>query len=58
VKELHGDPTVGRALLLGLDQRSKIGRSSAQDGAPERLRYETVKVEVSQILKRVSAGAA
>jgi len=32
--------------------------SSAEDGAPERLGYGTVKEEVSQILKRVSAGAA
>jgi len=34
------------------------GRSSAKDGAPERLGCGTVKEEVSQILQRVSAGAA
>jgi len=36
----------------------KNGRSSAEDGAPERLRCGTVKEEVSHILQRVSAGAA
>jgi len=36
----------------------KNGRSSAKDGAPERLRCETVKEEASYILQRVSAGAA
>jgi len=33
-------------------------RSSAEDCTPERLRYGTVTEEVSQILQRVSAGAA
>jgi len=36
----------------------KNRRSSAEDGAPERLGYKTVKEDVSQILQRVSAGAA
>jgi len=36
----------------------KNGRSGAEDGAPERLGCGTVKEEVSQILQRVSAGAA
>jgi len=36
----------------------KNGRSGAEDGAPERLGCEIVKEEVSQILQRVSAGAA
>jgi len=31
----------------------KNGRSSAKDGAPERLRCRTIKEEVSQILQRV-----
>jgi len=32
--------------------------SSAEDGTPEKLGCGTVKEEVSQILQRVSAGAA
>jgi len=36
----------------------KNGKSSAEDGAPKRLGCGTVKEEVSQILQRVSAGAA
>jgi len=36
----------------------KHGRSDAEDGAQERLGCGTVKEEVSQILQRVSAGAA
>jgi len=36
----------------------KNGRSGAEDGASERLGCGTVKEEVSQILQRVSAGAA
>jgi len=36
----------------------KNGRSSAKDGAPERLGCGTVKEEVSHILQRMSAGAA
>jgi len=32
--------------------------SSATDGEPERLRCGTIQEEVSQILQRVSAGAA
>jgi len=41
-----------RATPQGLDQRSKM-ESSAEDGAPERLGYGTVKEEMSQILQRV-----
>jgi len=36
----------------------KNGRSGTVDGAPEKLICVTVKEEVSQILQRVSAGAA
>jgi len=36
----------------------KNGRSSAKDSASERLRCGTIQEEVSQILQRVSAGAA
>jgi len=36
----------------------KNGSSSAKDGAPDRLRCGTIQEEVSQILQRVSAGAA
>jgi len=36
----------------------KNGKSGAEDGAPERTGWETVKEEVSQILQRMSAGAA
>jgi len=36
----------------------KNGRSGAEDGAPDGLGCGTVKEEVSQILQRVSAGAA
>jgi len=36
----------------------KNGRSSAEDGASERLGYGTVKEEMSHILQRVSASAA
>jgi len=36
----------------------KNGRSSAEDGASERLGCGTVKEEVNQILQRVSACAA
>jgi len=36
----------------------KNGRSGAEDGATERNGCRTVKEEVSQILQRVSAGAA
>jgi len=41
---------------LGHAPRSEVknGRSSAEDGAPERLGCRTVKEEVSQILQRVS----
>jgi len=46
-----------RVTPQGLNQRSKNGRSGAEDGAPERLGCGTVK-EVSQILLRMSAGAA
>jgi len=36
----------------------KNGRSSAKDGVPERLGCRTIQEQVSQILQRVSAGAA
>jgi len=36
----------------------KNEKSSAKDGAPEKLRRGTIQVEMSQILQRVSAGAA
>jgi len=36
----------------------KNGRSGAEDGAPERLGFGTVKEEVIQVLQRVSTGAA
>jgi len=36
----------------------KNGTSGAEDGVPKRLGCETIKEEVSQILQRVSAGAA
>jgi len=46
----------------GLAPRSgpkiKNGRSRAKDGAPETLGYGTIQEEVSQILQRVSVGAA
>jgi len=56
VEELHGDPTVGPRLKAWT--RGKNGRSGAEDGAPERLGCGTVEEEVSQILQKVSAGAA
>jgi len=36
----------------------KNGRSSAKDGTSERLGCRTIQEEVSQILQKVSAGAA
>jgi len=36
----------------------KNGRSSAKDGAPERLGCRTIQKEVSQILQKESAGGA
>jgi len=36
----------------------KNGRRSAKDGVPERLGCGTIQEEMSQILQRVSAGAA
>jgi len=56
MEELHGDLTDGHVLRSGPE--IKNGRSSAKDGAPERLRCGTIKEEVSPILQRVSAGAA
>jgi len=56
VEEHHGDPTVGPRPKVWTE--FKNGRSGAEDGEPERLGCETVKEEVSQILQRVSAGAA
>jgi len=45
---------------LGHPPRSRleVKNGSAKNGAPERLGCGTVKEEVSQILQRVSAGAA
>jgi len=46
VEELHGDPTEsGHTPRSGPEV--KIGRSSAKDGAPERLRCETIQKEES-----------
>jgi len=56
VEELHEDPKVWSCLKLWT--RVKNGRSSAKDGAPERLRCGTAKEEVSQILQCMSTGAA
>jgi len=56
VEELHGDPTVGPRPKVWT--RGQNGRSGDEDGAPERLGSGTVKEEGSQILQRVSAGAA
>jgi len=56
VEELHGDPAVGPCPKVWT--RGQNGRSGAEDGAPERLGCRAVKEEVSQILQRVSAGAA
>jgi len=43
---------------VGSGPEVKNGKSGAEDDAPERLGCGTVKEEVSQILQRVSAGAA
>jgi len=56
MEELHRDPTVGHIPRSGPEVKN--GRSSAEDGAPERLGCRTVKEEVSQILQRVSASTA
>jgi len=56
VEDLHEDPTVGPRPKVWI--RGQNGRSSANDGAPERLRFRTIQEEVSQILQRVSACAA
>jgi len=56
VEELYGDQQSGHAPRSGPEVKN--GRTSAEDGAPERLGWGTVKAEVSQILQRVSAGAA
>jgi len=48
VEELHGDPTVG--------PRPKVW--TAEDGTLVRLGCGKVKEEVSQIMQRVSVGAA
>jgi len=45
VEELHGDPTVGPRPKVWTKGQS--GRSSAKDGAPERLRCGTIQEEVS-----------
>jgi len=47
---------LGHATTSGSEVKN--GRSSAEDGAPKRLGCRTVKEEVSQILQKVSAGAA
>jgi len=49
-------PQSGHAPRFGPEVKS--GRSSAKDNSPERLRCGTIKEEMSQILQRVSAGAA
>jgi len=54
----EGPETQQSDLALSSGLEVKIGRSGAEDGAPERLGCGTVKEEVSQILQRVSAGAA
>jgi len=46
----------GHALRSGPEVKNE--RSGAEDGTPERLECKTVEEEVSQILQRVSAGAA
>jgi len=46
----------GHAPRSGLEVKN--GRSGAENGAPEKLRCGTVKEEVSQILQKVSTGAA
>jgi len=45
VDDLHEDPTVGLCPKVSI--RGKNGRSSAKDGAPERLRCRTIYKEVS-----------
>jgi len=55
VEELHGEQS-DQAPRSGPEVKN--GRSSAKDGALERLRCGTIQEEVSQILQRVSAGAA
>jgi len=54
-KELHGDLTVGKRPKVWTKNKN---RSSAKGGTPERLRCGIIQEEVSQILQRVSAGAA
>jgi len=56
VEELHGDPTVGPRPRSRPEVKNGRSTDSAKEGAPERFRYGTIKV--SQILQRVSAGAA
>jgi len=55
VEKLYGDPIVEQCPKVWT--RGKNG-SGAENGAPERLGCGTVKGEVSEILQRVSAGAA
>jgi len=50
VEELHGDPTVGPRPKVWTEVKN--GRSSAKDGAPERLRCGIIQKEVSKILLR------
>jgi len=57
VEELHRDTTVGHAPRSGPEVKN--GKNySVENGAQERLRCGTIQEEVSQILQRVSAGAA
>jgi len=56
VEELYGEPTVGPRPRSR--REVKNGRSRAKDDAPERLGCGTVHEEVSEILQRVSIGAA
>jgi len=46
----------GQAPRYGPEVKNR--RSSAKHGAPERLTCRTIQEEVSQILQRVTAGAA
>jgi len=56
VEKLCGDPTVGPRPKVWT--RGQKWRSSAKDGAPERLGCGTIQEEVNQILQRVFAGVA
>jgi len=55
VEELNGNLAVGPHLKVWTRGKKK---KSCKDGAPERLRCEAIQKEESQILQRLSAGAA